>query len=100
MQSPKQQINHVIISCDKCQKRLIWPLQGWQFRVVGLIQFRCLTCGQVISFPAEEVWGLAEKQDIENTTARLLGFDETNKPPITKTDDPPVPPEPTYTPVD
>ena len=85
MPNQPKTIRNIKITCKTCRKSIVWPIDNWDLNIVGLIQLRCRTCGQVISFPNDAVWGLAEKTNIENTTARLL-FDWDNPDKGTKTD--------------
>lgn len=63
----------IVIQCATCNKQLVWSLEGFNLNVIGIIQVKCLTCGQVVSWPKQAVWGLAKRENEENLAARLLG---------------------------
>lgn len=83
-------VDNIVLNCDTCKKRLIWPIKGWTVNIVGVLQIKCQGCGQIISFPNQAVWGLKEKADIENAAARLLfgvdtsGTKTEQEPPLNK----------------
>lgn len=70
-------IKQIKWACNKCNKEMVWPIEGWSINIVGLLQVQCGNCGQILSFPDDAVWGLRENQDAENMAVRLLSqFDD------------------------
>ena len=73
MSKPKQQI---VIVCHKCNKKLVWPHPGFSINFIGLVQIRHDSCGQIVSFPEQAVWGLKKQEQNNNLAARLLDDDD------------------------